>query len=118
MPMKTKKHVYFSVSSFKHYGQLSNKKSDALIAGSRVEVSKFKKDPLDFVLWKPSDPNDPGWDSPWGRGRPGWHLECSVMSEKFLGKKFDIHGGGLDLVFSSSRKRNCSVSLRKIIRII
>ena len=96
---ENKKHVYFSVSSFKHYGQLSNKKSDALIAGSRVEVSKFKKDPLDFVLWKPSEPNDPGWDSPWGRGRPGWHLECSVMSEKFLGKKFDIHGGGLDLVF-------------------
>ena len=64
-----------------------------------MEVSKYKKDPLDFVLWKPSEENDPGWDSPWGRGRPGWHLECSVMSEKFLGKQFDIHGGGLDLVF-------------------
>ena len=96
---ENKKHVYFSVSSFKDYGKLSNKNSDELVAGSRVEVSKFKKDPLDFVLWKPSEPNDPGWDSPWGRGRPGWHLECSVMSEKFLGKKFDIHGGGLDLVF-------------------
>lgn len=96
---ENKKHVYFSVSSFKDYGKLSNKKSDELVAGSRVEVSKFKKDPLDFVLWKPSELNDPGWDSPWGRGRPGWHLECSVMSEKFLGKKFDIHGGGLDLVF-------------------
>ena len=96
---ENKKHVYFSVSSFKDYGKLSNKKSDELVAGSRVEVSKFKKDPLDFVLWKPSESNDPGWDSPWGRGRPGWHLECSVMSEKFLGKKFDIHGGGLDLVF-------------------
>ena len=59
----------------------------------------IKKDPLDFVLWKPSDEKDPGWDSPWGRGRPGWHLECSVMSEKFLGKKFDLHGGGLDLIF-------------------
>jgi len=93
------KHVYFSVSSFKEYGKLSNKNSEQLIAGSRVEISKYKKDPLDFVLWKPSDVNDPGWDSPWGRGRPGWHLECSVMSEKFLGKKFDIHGGGLDLVF-------------------
>ena len=96
---ENEKHVYFSVFSFKDYGKLSNKKSDELIAGSRVEVSKFKKDPLDFVLWKPSESNDPGWDSPWGRGRPGWHLECSVMSEKFLGKKFDIHAGGLDLVF-------------------
>ena len=96
---ENEKHVYFSVSSFKKYGRLSNKNSDQLVAGSRVEVSKYKKDPLDFVLWKPSDENDPGWDSPWGRGRPGWHLECSVMSEKFLGKNFDIHGGGLDLVF-------------------
>ena len=93
------KHVYFSVSSFNRYGKLSNKNSEELISGSRVEISKYKKDPLDFVLWKPSDENDPGWDSPWGRGRPGWHLECSVMSEKFLGKNFDIHGGGLDLVF-------------------
>ena len=96
---ENKKHVYFSVSSFKEYGKLSNKNSEELVAGSRVEVSKYKKDPLDFVLWKPSDEKDPGWDSPWGRGRPGWHLECSVMSEKFLGKKFDIHGGGLDLIF-------------------
>jgi len=96
---ESEKHIYFSVSSFKKYGKLSNKNSEQLIAGSRVEVSKYKKNPLDFVLWKPSSENDPGWDSPWGRGRPGWHLECSVMSEKFLGKKFDIHGGGLDLVF-------------------
>ena len=96
---ENKKHVYFSVSSFKKYGKLSNKNSDELVAGSRVEVSKYKKDPLDFVLWKPSDDNDPGWNSPWGRGRPGWHLECSVMSEKFLGKRFDLHGGGLDLIF-------------------
>ena len=96
---ENEKHVYFSVSSFKKYGNLSNKNSKELIAGSRVEVSKYKKDPLDFVLWKPSDSEDPGWDSPWGRGRPGWHLECSVMSEKFLGKNFDIHGGGLDLIF-------------------
>ena len=96
---ENKKHVYFSVSSYKKYGKLSNKNSEQLVAGSRVEISKYKKDPLDFVLWKPSDEKDPGWDSPWGRGRPGWHLECSVMSEKFLGKQFDIHGGGLDLVF-------------------
>tara|TARA_Y100000590_G_scaffold151059_1_gene173561 strand:- start:686 stop:2041 length:1356 start_codon:yes stop_codon:yes gene_type:complete len=96
---ENKKHVYFSVSSFKKYGKLSNKNPEQLEAGSRVEVSKYKKDPLDFVLWKPSDEGDPGWTSPWGRGRPGWHLECSVMSEKFLGKQFDIHGGGLDLIF-------------------
>ena len=93
------KHVYFSVNSFKNYGKLSKKNLEELVAGARVEVSKSKKDPLDFVLWKPSTTEDPGWDSPWGRGRPGWHLECSVMSEKFLGKNFDIHGGGLDLVF-------------------
>ena len=92
-------HVYFSVSSFKNYGKLSNKNLDDLKAGARVEVSKLKKDPLDFVLWKPSDEEEPGWDSPWGRGRPGWHLECSVMSEKYLGSNFDIHGGGLDLIF-------------------
>ena len=96
---ESNKHVYFSVSSYKNYGTLSNKNSDELISGSRVEVSKFKKNPLDFVLWKPSEDSDPGWDSTWGRGRPGWHLECSVMSEKYLGKKFDIHGGGLDLIF-------------------
>jgi len=93
------KHVYFSVNSFKNYGKLSKKNTEELVAGARVEVSKLKKDPLDFVLWKPSSIEDPGWDSPWGRGRPGWHLECSVMSEKFLGKNFDIHGGGLDLIF-------------------
>ncbi len=92
-------HVYFSVSSFKNYGKLSNKNLDDLKAGARIEVSKLKKDPLDFVLWKPSDEEEPGWDSPWGRGRPGWHLECSVMSEKYLGSNFDIHGGGLDLIF-------------------
>ena len=96
---ENEKHVYFSVSSFKAYGKLSNKNLEQLIAGSRIEVSKYKKNPLDFVLWKPSKMDDPGWDSPWGRGRPGWHLECSVMSEKFLGKNFDIHGGGQDLIF-------------------
>ena len=92
-------HVYFSVSSFKNYGRLSNKNLDELKAGKRIEISDLKKNPMDFVLWKPSTKEDPGWDSPWGRGRPGWHLECSVMSEKYLGKIFDIHGGGLDLIF-------------------
>ena len=92
-------HVYFSVSTFKKYGKLSNKNLDELKAGSRIEISKLKKNPMDFVLWKPSLPDDPGWESPWGIGRPGWHLECSVMSEKYLGKNFDIHGGGLDLIF-------------------
>ena len=94
-----KGHVYFSVSSFKNYGKLSNKNLDELRLGSRVEISNLKKNPIDFVLWKPSEELDPGWNSPWGRGRPGWHLECSVMSEKYLGKNFDIHGGGLDLIF-------------------
>jgi len=92
-------HVYFAVTSFKEYGKLSNKNLEELKAGSRIEVSKLKKNPMDFVLWKPSLDEDPGWESPWGRGRPGWHLECSVMSEKYLGKNFDIHGGGIDLIF-------------------
>ena len=96
---ENKGHVYFSVSSFKNYGKLSNKNLDELKTGVRVEISELKKNPMDFVLWKPSEGNEPGWDSPWGKGRPGWHLECSVMSEKYLGKKFDIHGGGLDLIF-------------------
>jgi cysteinyl-tRNA synthetase len=92
-------HVYFLISKFKNYGKLSNKKLDDLVVGSRVEISKLKKNPLDFILWKPALNNEPGWDSPWGSGRPGWHLECSVMSEKYLGRNFDIHGGGLDLLF-------------------
>ncbi len=94
-----KGHVYFEVKKFKDYGKLSNKNLDELKSGSRIEVSDLKRNPMDFVLWKPSKDNDPGWESPWGRGRPGWHLECSVMSEKYLGKNFDIHGGGLDLIF-------------------
>ncbi len=93
------KHVYFEVKKFKDYGQLSNKKLDELIAGSRVEVSDNKKNSEDFVLWKPSENNEPSWKSPWGKGRPGWHLECSAMSKKFLGDEFDIHGGGIDLLF-------------------
>ena len=92
-------HVYFEVKKFKDYGKLSNKKIDDLVAGSRVEVSENKKNPEDFVLWKPSNDNEPFWESPWGNGRPGWHLECSVMSKKYLGDKFDIHGGGRDLIF-------------------
>ena len=93
------KHVYFEVKKFKDYGQLSNKKLDELVAGSRIEVSDNKKNPEDFVLWKPSETDEPSWDSPWGKGRPGWHLECSAMSKKYLGKEFDIHGGGVDLLF-------------------
>ena len=93
------KHVYFEVKKFKDYGQLSNKKLDELIAGSRVEVSENKKNSEDFVLWKPSEDDEPSWESPWGKGRPGWHLECSAMSKKFLGDEFDVHGGGIDLLF-------------------
>ncbi|MDC1040875.1 cysteine--tRNA ligase [Candidatus Pelagibacter sp.] len=93
------KHVYFEVKKFDDYGQLSNKRLEELIAGSRIEVSDNKKNSEDFVLWKPSLENEPFWDSPWGKGRPGWHLECSAMSKKFLGNEFDIHGGGIDLIF-------------------
>jgi cysteinyl-tRNA synthetase len=93
------KHVYFEVKKFVDYGQLSNKKIEELIAGSRIAVSDNKKNSEDFVLWKPSLENEPSWDSPWGKGRPGWHLECSAMSKKFLGNEFDIHGGGIDLIF-------------------
>ena len=96
---ESNRHVYFEVSKFKDYGKLSNKKQEELIAGSRVEESKNKRKQEDFVLWKPSTEDEPGWESPWGRGRPGWHLECSVMSKKYLGDKFDIHGGGRDLIF-------------------
>ncbi len=92
-------HVYFEVKKFKDYGKLSNKNLDELIAGSRVEVSDNKKNSQDFVLWKPSKADEPSWASPWGKGRPGWHLECSAMSKKFLGNEFDIHGGGIDLLF-------------------
>ena len=92
-------HVYFEVSKFDSYGKLSNKKIIDLVAGARVEISDLKKNPADFVLWKPSSVDEPGWDSPWGRGRPGWHLECSAMAKKYLGTEFDIHAGGLDLIF-------------------
>ena len=92
-------HVLFSVKSDPHYGQLSNLSQDDIVAGARVEIAPYKKDPSDFVLWKPSTSDQPGWDSPWGRGRPGWHIECSAMAKKYLGETFDIHGGGIDLVF-------------------
>jgi cysteinyl-tRNA synthetase len=92
-------HVYFDVSSFKHYGKLSGRKISEMLAGARVSISELKKNPGDFVLWKPSSENTIGWDSPWGFGRPGWHIECSVMSHTHLGKKIDIHGGGSDLIF-------------------
>ncbi len=92
-------HVLFDVPSMPDYGRLSKRALDEMIAGARVEVAPYKRDPQDFVLWKPSNPSEPGWDSPWGRGRPGWHIECSAMSAALLGETFDIHGGGIDLVF-------------------
>ncbi|WP_339780906.1 cysteine--tRNA ligase [uncultured Thalassospira sp.] len=92
-------HVLFAVSKYEQYGKLSRRNRDEMIAGARVEVAPYKKDPADFVLWKPSDEDTPGWDSPWGRGRPGWHIECSAMATRYLGENFDIHGGGIDLVF-------------------
>jgi cysteinyl-tRNA synthetase len=92
-------HVLFSVGSFAEYGALSGRSTEDLIAGARVDVAPYKHDPGDFVLWKPSDAATPGWDSPWGRGRPGWHIECSAMSWQHLGETFDIHGGGHDLIF-------------------
>jgi cysteinyl-tRNA synthetase len=92
-------HVLFSVPSMNDYGRLSRRTRDELIAGARVEVAPYKKDPADFVLWKPSTDDQPGWPSPWGRGRPGWHIECSAMSAKNLGETFDIHAGGIDLIF-------------------
>ncbi len=92
-------HVLFRVRSYQNYGALSGRSVDDMIAGARVEVAPFKEDPMDFVLWKPSSDDEPGWDSPWGRGRPGWHIECSAMSYELLGASFDIHGGGIDLQF-------------------
>jgi cysteinyl-tRNA synthetase len=92
-------HVLFRVRSYKDYGKLSGRSIDDMIAGARVEVAPFKEDPMDFVLWKPSSGEEPGWESPWGKGRPGWHIECSAMAHELLGESFDIHGGGLDLQF-------------------
>tara|TARA_R110002095_G_scaffold86875_1_gene75615 strand:- start:180 stop:1571 length:1392 start_codon:yes stop_codon:yes gene_type:complete len=92
-------HVLFDVESFDKYGKLSNRELEDMIAGARVEVASYKRNPADFVLWKPAADDEPGWDSQWGRGRPGWHLECSAMTAAHLGKTIDIHGGGVDLVF-------------------
>ncbi|GHS90734.1 cysteine--tRNA ligase [Alphaproteobacteria bacterium] len=103
-------HVLFSVEAFPRYGQLSRKSQEDLIAGARVDVAPYKKNPADFVLWKPSPPNFPGWESPWGRGRPGWHIECSAMSAHYLGETFDIHAGGIDLIFphhENERAQSC-----------
>ena len=92
-------HVLFDVPSMPDYGKLSKRSTDELEAGARIDVAPYKKDPMDFVLWKPSSDDLPGWESPWGRGRPGWHIECSAMAKTHLGEVFDIHGGGIDLVF-------------------
>jgi cysteinyl-tRNA synthetase len=91
--------VYFAVRAFEEYGRLSGRHVDELLAGARVEVSPFKRDPLDFALWKAAKPGEPAWESPWGEGRPGWHIECSAMAARYLGEDFDIHGGGADLIF-------------------
>jgi cysteinyl-tRNA synthetase len=103
-------HVLFAVASFAAYGALSGRGPDELLAGARVEVAPYKRDPGDFVLWKPSTPDLPGWPSPWGRGRPGWHIECSAMSWRYLGPTFDIHTGGQDLLFphhENERAQSC-----------
>ncbi len=92
-------HVLFAVESYRDYGRLSGRSVEDMIGGARVEVAPYKRNPMDFVLWKPSDDELPGWESPWGRGRPGWHIECSAMADALLGKSFDIHGGGIDLQF-------------------
>ncbi|MBK1794248.1 cysteine--tRNA ligase [Devosia sp. WQ 349] len=96
---ETNGEVLFAVDSMDEYGQLSGRSLEDNLAGARIAVESHKRNPADFVLWKQSSPEEPGWDSPWGRGRPGWHIECSAMSERYLGKTFDIHGGGLDLIF-------------------
>lgn len=96
---EAEQHVMFNVPAFEKYGELSGRNRDDMIAGARVEVAPYKRDPADFVLWKPSTPEQPAWESPWGAGRPGWHIECSAMIEKHLGQTIDIHGGGQDLIF-------------------
>ena len=103
-------HVLFAVASYAEYGRLSGRSPDELLAGARVDVAPYKRDPGDFVLWKPSPPELPGWDSPWGRGRPGWHIECSAMAHTYLGESFDIHAGGADLLFphhENERAQSC-----------
>ena len=110
-------HVLFAVDSYAAYGALSGRSLDDMIAGARVEVAPYKRNPMDFVLWKPSDATAPGWDSPWGYGRPGWHIECSAMAYELLGSSFDIHGGGNDLMVglqtSGCTMRCCRSKARK-----
>ena len=110
-------HVFFEVEKFADYGQLSNKKLGELKEGVRIENETSKRNPLDFVLWKPSSNEEPGWDSPWGRGRPGWHIECSAMAKDILGDQFDIHGGGIDLIFphheNEIAQSTCSNDMKK-----
>jgi len=96
---ESNKHILFRVKSWSEYGKFANKNYDEQVHGARVEIANYKEDPADFVLWKPSTDNEPSWNSPWGKGRPGWHIECSAMIKKHLGENFDIHGGGLDLIF-------------------
>ena len=111
-------HVFFEVEKFSDYGQLSNKKLGELKEGVRIENKDSKKNPLDFVLWKPSLLEEPGWESPWGRGRPGWHIECSAMAKDILGDQFDIHGGGIDLIFphheNEIAQSTCSNEMKKL----
>ena len=107
---ETEGHVLFSVDSMPNYGFLSGRSMKEMLAGARIEVADYKKNPADFILWKPSEEGQPGWDSPWGFGRPGWHLECSAMSSKYLGNSFDIHGGGSDLIFPH-HENECAQSL-------
>ncbi len=107
---ETDGHVLFSVDSMPKYGFLSGRSMKEMLAGARIEVADYKKNPADFILWKPSTADQPGWDSPWGYGRPGWHLECSAMSSKYLGNSFDIHGGGADLIFPH-HENECAQSL-------
>ena len=103
-------HVLFSVDSMPNYGYLSGRSMKEMLAGARIEVADYKKNPADFILWKPSEEGQPGWNSPWGYGRPGWHLECSAMSSKYLGNSFDIHGGGSDLIFPH-HENECAQSM-------
>ena len=115
-------HVLFSVESYKDYGALSGRSIEDMSAGARVEIAPYKANPLDFVLWKPSSDDLPGWASPWGRGRPGWHLECSAMSHDLLGDTFDIHGGGNDLIFphheNEIAQSKCCFPLRRFCKFL
>ena len=103
--------VVFKIDSYADYGRLSGQKLDELQAGARIEVERSKENPLDFVLWKMSKPGEPAWESPWGLGRPGWHIECSAMNSRYLGHTFDIHGGGADLIFPHMKMKLLKVAV-------